>query len=54
MYLNIVSMTYVSREFKAVVSIDRTIQIPKNHIFKCSFMDLRPEEEERRDQNRSE
>ena len=48
--LNIVSMTHVSREFKTVVSIDHTIQIPKNHIFKCSFMDLTQdkEEEERR------
>lgn len=45
-YLNIVSMTHVSREFKTVVSIDHTIQITKNHILKCYFMDLTQVEEE--------
>lgn len=55
-YLNIVAMTHVSKEFKTVVSIDHTIQILKNHILKCSFMDLTKEEEERerRNQNSSE
>lgn len=54
-YLNLVCMTHVSKEFKTVVSIDGTIQIPKNHILKCSFMDLTQEEErgERRNQNSS-
>lgn len=52
-YLNIVSMTHVSREFKTVVSIDHTIQIPKNHILKCSFMDLTPEEEEEKEEKKN-
>lgn len=39
-YLNIVSMTNVSREFKTVVSIGHPTQIPKNHILKCSFYRL--------------
>lgn len=51
-YLNIVSMTHVSREFKTVVSIDHTIQIPKNHILKCSFMDLTPEEGKEEEERR--
>lgn len=47
-YLNIASMTHVSREFKTVVSIDRTLKIPNSHILNCSFMGLTPEVEERR------
>lgn len=49
-YLNIVSMTHVSREFKTVVSIDHTTQIPKIHILKCSFMDLTQVKEEREEE----
>lgn len=48
MYLNIASMTHVSREFKTVVSTDRTLQIPKNHVLKCSFTGLTAEKEDRR------
>lgn len=53
-YLNIASMTHVFREFKTVVSIDHTLQIPKNNILKCSFMGFTAEEEESGDQNSSE